>query len=69
MLTKEWCLRKGLQWKARSQKVRLARTWNGKPDPQGYAQHTNYTLHNTNYTFKNISSILLTAFTIKPIYI
>jgi len=27
--------RKGLQWKARS----AVRTCNGKPDPQGYAQH------------------------------
>ena len=26
-------MREGLQWKARSHEVRVARTWNGKPDP------------------------------------
>ncbi|MBC7689975.1 MAG: hypothetical protein H7211_17555 [Aquabacterium sp.] len=26
-------MREGLQWKAHSHEVRVARTWNGKPDP------------------------------------
>ncbi|MBC7688534.1 MAG: hypothetical protein H7211_10190 [Aquabacterium sp.] len=26
-------LREGLQWKAHSHEVRVARTWNGKPGP------------------------------------
>ena len=26
-------MREGLQWKARSHEARVARTWNGKPDP------------------------------------
>ena len=33
-------MREGLQWKAHSHEVRVARTWNGKPDPQGHAQKT-----------------------------
>ena len=35
-------MREGLQWKAHSHEVRVARTWNGKPDPpSGGARPTN----------------------------
>ena len=39
-------MREGLQWKAHSHEGRVARTWNGKPDPQGHAQHTKPHSHN-----------------------
>ena len=36
-------MREGLQWKARSHEARVARTWNGKPDPPaGGARQQNY---------------------------
>ena len=36
-------LREGLQWKAHSHEARVARTWNGKPDPPaGGARPKNY---------------------------
>ena len=28
-------MREGLEWKAHSHEARVARTWNGKPGPQG----------------------------------
>lgn len=31
-------MHEGLKWKAHSHEARGARTWNGKPDPQGHAQ-------------------------------
>ncbi|MBC7687519.1 MAG: hypothetical protein H7211_05005 [Aquabacterium sp.] len=35
-------MREGLQWKAHSHEVRVARTWNEKPDPpSGGARPTN----------------------------
>ena len=33
MISKTRRMREGLQWKAHSHEVRVARTWNGKPDP------------------------------------
>ena len=36
-------MREGLKWKAHSHEVRVARTWNVKPDPQGHAQKTKTT--------------------------
>lgn len=40
-------MREGLKWKAHSHEASRdasgARTWNGKPDPQGHAQKPYYT--------------------------
>ena len=42
-------MREGLQWKAHSHEVRVARTWNGKPDPPvgGAGPIENHVLPNT----------------------
>ena len=39
-------MREGLQWKAHSHEVRVARTWNGKPDPQQAGHAKNKIMHN-----------------------
>ncbi|MBC7689597.1 MAG: hypothetical protein H7211_15620 [Aquabacterium sp.] len=40
-------MREGLQWKAHSHEARVARTWNGKPDPPAGGARPKYT-HNVN---------------------
>ncbi|MBC7689068.1 MAG: hypothetical protein H7211_12920 [Aquabacterium sp.] len=37
-------MREGLQWKAHSHEVRVARTWNGKPDPPAGGARPNFSL-------------------------
>ena len=49
MLVTALRMREGLKWKARSHEVRVARTWNEKPDPKGHAP--NYKLHLNRHVF------------------
>ena len=38
------CMREGLQWKAHSHEARVARTWNGKPDPPAGGARPNFSI-------------------------